>query len=228
MSTLKTRVGNYRDFRDVNSRSDGATGADRGNRQPLGSTSNSLEGSSEIPVSSRGYLFFDGGFEKLAHKELLLTNLIGHYVASSQAACWAKLLKRCSSRIYVGTCSAEVTTTVPVSDFDLLREKILEYLSLSPGWDSYDADPPSQAAVNSACSVVDCLEKFGLLPEWVVPTSDSSVLMSAKVRGTELKWEFDSDGDIAVMQKPKFSPATYHDLQLIEIGSFLEENLRQG
>lgn len=228
MSTVKTRVGNYSAFRDVDSRSKVGAWATRGNHQPLGSTSNSLENLSELSVPSRGYLFYDGGSEDLAHEDLALTNLMFHYVPHSPVASLANLLKRCSSRIYVGTCSAEVTTPVPVSDFDLLREKISEYLSLSPGWDSYDADPPSQTAVNSACAVVDCLEQFGVLPEWVVPTSDSSVLMSAKVRGTELKWEFDSDGDIAVMLKPKFSPATYHDLELIEIGPFLEENLLQG
>jgi len=114
------------------------------------------------------------------------------------------------------------------SDYKLLREKIHDLAELPEGWDSYDAVAPPTEAISAALAVVDELERLDIVPEWVVPTGDSSILMSAKNRGTLLKWEIDSDGDIAVMLKLKFSPATYHDLELSEIGKFLEQNLQLG
>lgn len=228
MSTVRTKVGNYRDFRDVDSGSNGAAWPARVTRKGLEPTLNSLEDRSEGSPEMGEYVIYKSGWQSPTHKDLALTNLIGHYVASSPVAIWTKLLKRCSSRVYVGTCSAEVTTTTPISDFDLLRKKISEYRSLSPGWDTYDADPPSSEAVDSACAVVDQLEQLGILPDWVIPTSDSSILMSVKYRGTRLKWEFDSDGDIAVMLQLAFTPPTYHDIELDQVDVFLNENLPQG
>ena len=114
------------------------------------------------------------------------------------------------------------------SEFELLREKIRGFAKLPAGWDSYDGTAPPSKAIDAALAVVDELERADILPEWAVPTSDSSILMSAKKRGNLLKWEIDSDGDIAVMWQPKFSPPTYHDLELSRIGVFLEGNLRQG
>ncbi len=114
------------------------------------------------------------------------------------------------------------------NDFGLLREKIRGFADLPAGWDSYDGAALPAEAIHAALAVVNLLERAEILPEWVMPTSDSSILMSAKKHGTQLKWEIDSDGDIAVMLKPKFSPATYHDLELSQIGKFLEQNLQQG
>lgn len=109
-------------------------------------------------------------------------------------------------------------------DFELLRDKIRGFADLPTGWDSYEGKALPGPAIDAALTVVDELERAELLPEWVVPTGDSSILMSAKKAGTLLKWEIDSDGDIAVMLKPKFSPASYHDLAAKEIGSFLTRN----
>ncbi len=114
------------------------------------------------------------------------------------------------------------------SDFELLREKVRRFSELPVGWDSYDGTAPPSRAIDAALAVVNELERASILPEWVVTTSDSSILMSAKKHGTLLKWEIDSDGDVAVMLKPKFSPATYHDLGLSEIGKFLKHNLQAG
>lgn len=111
------------------------------------------------------------------------------------------------------------------SDFELLRAEVRGFAELPVGWDSYDGTALPGKAIDAALAVVDELELADILPEWVVPTSDSSILMSAKKHGTLLKWEIDSDGDIAVMLKPKFSPAIYHDLELSEIGMFLQQNL---
>lgn len=108
------------------------------------------------------------------------------------------------------------------------REEIRSLGQLSKGWDSYSSDPPSGIVVSAALTLLDELEKSDVLPEWVVPTGDSNILMAAKKDGTLLKWEIDSDGDIAVMLQPKFSPATYHDLAPDEIGPFLKRNFPEA
>lgn len=113
-------------------------------------------------------------------------------------------------------------------DFELLRTKVRGFAELPVGWDSYDGTALPSPPIDAALVVVDELERAGILPEWVVPTGDSSILMSAKKAGSLLKWEIDSDGDIAVMLKPKFSPATYHDLTATEIESFLKRNFPQA
>lgn len=114
------------------------------------------------------------------------------------------------------------------NDYQKLKSKIQRFRELRQGWDSYDAVAPSSLAISLALKLVEELERVDILPEWVTPTSDSSILLSAKKAGTLLKWEIDSDGDIAVMLQPRFSPATYHDLAPGEIGSFLKRNLPQA
>ena len=139
-----------------------------------------------------------------------------------------ELLRRRLHLIYSGSSSAVVRAIYTPSDFDILKEKIRDFANLLAGWDSYGAKAPPAEAINAALVVATELESAEIVPEWVIPTSDSSILMSAKKRGTLLKWEIDSDGDIAVMLKPKFAPATYHDLGSSEIGIFLKENLPRG
>jgi hypothetical protein len=105
------------------------------------------------------------------------------------------------------------------------REKIRGFGQLRKGWDSYSADPPSGIAVSAALSLLDELEKADVVPEWVAPTGDSSILMRYKSGDVCFKWEFHSDGDVAMMRKPPAEDATYHDLRADQIASFFSEHL---
>lgn len=104
-----------------------------------------------------------------------------------------------------------------------LREKIRSFGQLSKGWDSYSADAPSGTAVSSALTLLDELEKTNVVPEWVAPTGDSSILMRYKSHDVSFNWEFHSDGDVAMMRKPLDEKATYHDLRADQIASFFSE-----
>jgi hypothetical protein len=73
--------------------------------------------------------------------------------------------------------------------------------------------------------VIDELEKLGELDirlEWVAPTSDASVLLQYTLNDTIHRWEFDSDGDIAVMEKSEEGEPTYRDLDISEVQGVIE------
>lgn len=104
------------------------------------------------------------------------------------------------------------------------REKIRSFGQLSKGWDSYSADAPSDMAVSAALTLLEELEKADVVPEWAAPTGDSSILIQYKTGDVCFKWEFHSDGDVAMMRKPLLGTATYHDLRAEEIASFFSEH----
>ncbi len=100
------------------------------------------------------------------------------------------------------------------------REKIRSFGQLNEGWDSYSADAPSDIAVSAALDLLDELENADVVPEWVAPTGDSSILMRYKSGDVCFNWEFHSDGDVAMMRKSPVEKATYHDLRADQIASF--------
>jgi len=127
---------------------------------------------------------------------------------------------------YVAYHPTLVSVTHAASDpFELLRERIRGFARLPVGWDSYDAEPPSSRAVEAALALVAELECRTILPEWVVPTSDASILLQFHHRGTGFKWEFDADGDIAVMVKGLFDQPEFFDLQPEDVSDFLAERV---
>lgn len=109
--------------------------------------------------------------------------------------------------------------------FEILRERIRSFEHLSTGWDSYDAEPITKNAVHAALALVALLEKTNILPEWVVPTSDASVLMQISHEQCVYKWQFESDGDIAVMVKRLFEQPEYIDLEPHSLQHFLAERI---
>jgi hypothetical protein len=78
----------------------------------------------------------------------------------------------------------------------------------------------SNSAIAAAKITVGELEKLGKLDlrlDWVAPTSDESILLQYTIDGTIHRWEFDSDRDIAVMDKPEEGEPTYYDIDISEI-----------
>lgn len=125
--------------------------------------------------------------------------------------------------VYSGSGWAAVRSIESSGDFRRLRERIRGLGRLDKGWDTYDGVAPSAQAVEAALRVVDQLENQGVLPEWVIPTSDASILMRYRVGDTHYVWEFHSDGDVAVMRKPLFDRETYHDLDADGVAAFFSE-----
>ncbi len=87
------------------------------------------------------------------------------------------------------------------SKWEQLREKLSALTKLKKGWDSYDADPPSVAAVRNASEFVRVLETLGAFPDWAEPTSDDSIMLEVKVNDILEEWDFYSDGDVAVLHE---------------------------
>ncbi len=112
--------------------------------------------------------------------------------------------------------------------FDQLVKRIRGFASLDSGWDSYDSEAPSATAIKAALQLVAALRPLEILPDWVVPTSDSSILLQFHHNETRYKWEFDSDGDIGVMLQPLFDQPQFNDLAAEDISSFVSEHLTRA
>jgi hypothetical protein len=106
------------------------------------------------------------------------------------------------------------------NDFELLKSRVHGFLKLERGWDTYEAEAPSSRAVMAALKLVNQLENCGIVPKWVTPTCDASILMRYRQGDVWYDWEFHSDGDIAVMSKPLFEKETYYDVSEDQIASF--------
>lgn len=80
-----------------------------------------------------------------------------------------------------------------------LEKRVANFTKLEKGWDSYNAQPPSQIAVKNTLAFLQLLKMLGLKPDWVEPTSDDSIMLEVKVGGLLQEWDFYSDGDVAVL-----------------------------
>jgi hypothetical protein len=111
------------------------------------------------------------------------------------------------------------------SPFEVLRKRIVSFFDLEQGWDTYSAQAPSEFAIANALRVLYELEQLDdedTSLEWVVPTGDESVLLQYKVGDTIYHWQFDSDGDVAVMVKPVEGEPVYLDVAPPDIAKVLD------
>jgi len=84
---------------------------------------------------------------------------------------------------------------VKIIDFDSLRRRVREAARLSQGWDTYDAQPISYAAIKNAIDLLNLLEAKRIIPSAVLPTCDDSVLIRYKMAHQTIEWELFSNGD---------------------------------
>ena len=80
-----------------------------------------------------------------------------------------------------------------------LKHKVLGFRNLQKGWDSYEALPPSETAIQNTLTFLGILENLSLAPDWVEPTSDDSIMLEVKVGKVLQEWDFYSDGIVAVL-----------------------------
>jgi hypothetical protein len=80
-----------------------------------------------------------------------------------------------------------------------LTDKVCEFRNLEKGWDSYEALPPSETAIQNTLTFLGILENLSLAPDWVEPTSDDSIMLEVKVGEVLQEWDFYSDGIVAVL-----------------------------
>lgn len=82
---------------------------------------------------------------------------------------------------------------------DILCRKVNGFSKLKKGWDAYDAEPPSNLAIQNALTFLRHLEQNGIVPDWVEPSSDSSILLHITIDGRIHEWDFYNDGNIHSM-----------------------------
>ncbi len=82
-----------------------------------------------------------------------------------------------------------------------LKHRVESYQNLKPGWDGYDARPPSSVAITNALAFIDVLRLLKMPPVWIEPSSDNSILLELKVQDETQEWDFYSDGEVAVLRE---------------------------
>jgi len=105
--------------------------------------------------------------------------------------------------------------------YDLLRDEIRGFADLPVGWDSYGAHPPSAAAIQRALDFLGVIEEFDFQPEWVVPTSDESILLRFPTDDGVQEWEFHSTGQVSAMIQDEAGDKVY-----VDVPNSLEETER--
>jgi hypothetical protein len=124
------------------------------------------------------------------------------------------------------------TDVIPFSNQSLeyseLYLKVRGFSNKSKGWDSYHAGPVSETAVEMTILVLNEIEKIGVRPDWVMPTSDESILLQFKIEGETFKFEFESDGDIGLMIKPLVGDPEFIDLDAEGVSEIFTERCYAG
>lgn len=94
---------------------------------------------------------------------------------------------------------------------------------LEKGWDSYDADPIPLIVCDTAFKIIDTLDDLRYEIKYIVPTSDSSILIKhlTNNHGTEVLWEIDSIDDIGVCTKDINGKTQYGMIDYGDIEIFL-------
>lgn len=150
-------------------------------------------------------------------------------VSAGQYKIFITIQPSCANeRVFVGSVEnwleTDPQTTTRIAK---IKNEILAMSRLPKGWDSYDADPPSETAINLAMQVVGHLEFLGVVPDWCVPTGDGSILLQFQCQRVTYKWELESDGDIGVMVKSPEGELEYLDLPAIRIAHFFAERCHE-
>jgi hypothetical protein len=103
-------------------------------------------------------------------------------------------------------------------------ESEIEQFSTRPvDWNSYGAQPISQPCKIVALEVVSLLEEGNSMASDVNMTADSDVVISCRIGAYKMKWQFDADGDIAVMVQRQFGVPSFHDLPFDELRAFIQK-----
>jgi hypothetical protein len=107
------------------------------------------------------------------------------------------------------------------SEFEAIRDQVRYCGDLPYGWDSYRAGPMSPVAIQNALLAVDSLEKLGVKPSRVAPTSDGSILIRYFREGRRFEWEFYSDGENLRVEIDQCGNETYLEVSSDEISQLL-------
>jgi hypothetical protein len=104
------------------------------------------------------------------------------------------------------------------------RKQIMALSSMEEDWDSYGAGAPSALSIEIALEILDILEAAGTEPEYILPTSDESILFKYQLGDINYLWEIESDGEIGLMIEMEGENPTFHGLDRSQILNFFDES----
>lgn len=83
--------------------------------------------------------------------------------------------------------------------------QIDSFNDLSKGWDSYNAEPPNETAVNNSLTALDVLENYSLFPTKISPSADGGIIFEFLSDNYYLL-EFCNDGDMVYLKRINDEP----------------------
>jgi hypothetical protein len=113
--------------------------------------------------------------------------------------------------------SSVAASDVTLIDYEEYRQRIRETASLPHGWDSGNAGPMSEEAIQNAIRLLDLLESARISPSRVVPTCDDSILIRYPMHDLTIEWEFFSQGDNVRVQIAPSGEETYLEIPADQI-----------
>jgi hypothetical protein len=115
--------------------------------------------------------------------------------------------------------SVEVSNSsrIRLIDFELLRQTVRDSAHLPQGWDSGNAGPMSDVAIQNAIRLLDLLESARISPSRVIPTCDDSILIRYQIHDDTIEWEFFSEGDNVRVQIEPSGEESYLEIPADQI-----------
>ncbi|MBE7561103.1 hypothetical protein HS125_20005 [bacterium] len=99
--------------------------------------------------------------------------------------------------------------------FEALRRECDGLLELEAGWDSYDAEPPNDIAVDNAKTLLGILYRHGgPMPIHIGPTVEGGIAVVFSPRPNYLDVECYNDGDVLLGRTRSDGRAEVHALAL--------------
>ncbi len=95
--------------------------------------------------------------------------------------------------------------------------------NLQEDWDSYGGLPPSLEAISDAALSLSLLKYRNISPESIHATPDGGLLCKYVTDDITTHWEFDSDGEIAVVVEPKNGSQIGYDLTRSEMPEMITQ-----
>lgn len=146
-----------------------------------------------------------------------------HILYKSWTVGTGKLLAS-SFRFRASTARREWTTRT----FEASFRKLRQIRALAPGWDSYDAEAPSELACDLAEHLLKTLEQRGIQTEFITATSDGSIMLRHSAGVSTVTWEIDGDGEIGLVVERADVPPAYRSPTASEIDEIVAELAQHG
>ena len=103
-----------------------------------------------------------------------------------------------------------------------LISQISSFKHLSKGWDSYNAEPPNETAVNNSLTALDVLINYSKFPTKISPSADEGIIFEFLSKDNYYLLEFCNDGDMVFLKRINGKTKAF-DISISDIESKISE-----